>query len=243
MPCFSRIGAVIDSHSHALVALVIREFSWIVRKVKNPLQIILQKRKKGEEEGLTTTVAYSLQLPLTVSTTAVVMDSLGRLQVQFKVPELVISSNLLRKQQNIVRWNDVVFIHCFGQSPTGSFSIPPFITLPGNQESEKTSKLPIKSIHENFPVYSYSIRTIASLENDQLVVYKRLFPSTYHHALKKTIYDIHRCGSWIRVENESVRETSWKQVQTVSPLWIYYEKVQFSRKTWFMYYMDSFSFF
>ena len=83
----------------------------------------------------------------------------------------------------------VGFLYFFPSYLLFSFSIPPFITLPGNQESEKTSKLPIKSIHDNFPVYSYSIRTIASLENDQLVVYKRLFPSTYHHALKKTIYN------------------------------------------------------
>lgn len=182
-------------------------FHIVVKTLRNPLQIIIKKK----EDAITTKAVYCLQLPSMNSSRVLQLDqSSGLITFHESPPVLSITSTLLHENADIVRWNDVLLLT---PDSTERCSVPANIVLP---------------VDYGESVGIYSIRTIETKESGHSVVYKRVFPSFYHHRLKKRIYDVHHSGKWIRVDGGSVTEVSWNHAQHVAAVCIHYERVSHS---------------
>lgn len=179
-------------------------FNIVVESLRNPLQIII--KKKGDT--ISTKGVYCLQLPSMSSSRRLQLDqSSGLFIFHESPPALSITSTLLHQNADIIRWNDVLLLT---PDSTQYGFIPANIVLP---------------VSYGELVGVYSIRTIEAKESGHSVVYKRVFPSFYHHRLKKRIYDVHHSGKWIRSDGGSVSEVSWNHVQHISAACLHYERV------------------
>ena len=190
-----------------LVCLDLIKYS-IVKPLVNPFQQIITKQV---ESHISTKAQYYLYLPIMITTQRIEFDRNGRLISISQNPSLSITSSIIHQANNIIRWNQCIFLKCADSSL--SFQIPPNISLPFEDENS---------------IAIYSIRSLIVKDNHSLIVFKRIFPSIYHFTKKRKIYDVHANGRWIRIENQNVSEVSWKEVELCKPYWIQYERVYHS---------------
>ena len=109
------------------------------------IRILLKRSLGGDCKA-----QYYLYLPIIINTQRIDFDKNGRLITISQNPSLSITSSIIHQANNIIRWNQCIFLKCADSSL--SFQIPPNISLPFSLSYVKFSSffLPTKKLPSRF---------------------------------------------------------------------------------------------
>ena len=171
--------------------------------VGNPLQSLY---KDVQESRILLKNIFSLPLPLFTVDYSISLDC--RIH-PLPIPIRSIERGLRENGVSMSFYARCLLFRC--SSDSRLTLLPPFFSL--------------QTYEENYKVSVFTIRTVIAREEDETVIYKRLFSPKRLRDKNKLIYDVHQSGRWIRQERDHVQVVPWSRVQQVYPSILHYERI------------------